>query len=92
LLRSRIVSYVSKQREAGARVADVAEVLGVSTTSLDRWASEDQEKESSRGAFRAVKVVERGPDVTELVLIAPRGYRVEGLTVETTLWLLRGLQ
>ena len=89
-LKSEINSYMIECREAGMTVSEVAGELGVSATSLDRWSAEEQNGKASPG-LKPVKVSKQTPGHAGLVLITPRGYRVEGLTIETTLRLLREL-
>jgi transposase-like protein len=77
---------VAQERRADP-LARVASDLGVSLVSLQRWI-----KQGESARFRPVQVeLESSESVRGLVLITPRGYRVEGLETESLACLLRVL-
>ncbi len=66
------MSYFELRRREGARVSAIAEELGVGKTTLERWRSRDS------GFVR----VEAVPAASEVTLVSPSGYRVEGLSAD----------
>lgn len=80
--RSAAVRYLQRRRREGTSVGTIAEELGVGTTTLERWRS----RESS--FVRVEAVLDAAPD---LALVSPRGYRIEGLSVEQAVGLLSRL-
>ena len=66
---------------------EIAADLGVSDSSLTRWMTAEKNKNGSMGAVRVKETEVR----SGVVLVTPRGYRVEGLTVADAADLLRSL-
>jgi len=95
-LRERVGRWVSAQEAGGARLAELAQQLGVSATSLRTWARSaggSQEKKTS--GFLPVVVKSEGiPAVLEsgLMLHTPQGYRVSGLGLHELVSVLRSLE
>jgi hypothetical protein len=84
-LRSMAIAVVKARSDEP--LARVAADLGVSSISLQRWIEQEQP-----ACFRPVEVApESEVEPTGLVLITPRGYRVEGLEGEALTSLLRVL-
>jgi hypothetical protein len=87
-LRGLAVSVARERRSEP--LSRVAAELGVSLVSLQRWL-----EQSEPAQFRPVEVqaepAERSEDQAGPVLITPRGYRIEGLGVESLAALLRVL-
>jgi hypothetical protein len=84
-LRHRAVAYW-QQRRGDERLQTVAASLGVSPTTLQRWA-----RASSPPRFRAIEVVAAAPRAEAgpiVVVITAAGPRIEGLTVESAARLL----
>ena len=95
-LRSRIVSYAKVCRERGEPYLDIAVRLGLVESTLTRWFR--TEKAQSQPGFRSVSIVRRDgeettaqPFASQLSLLSPQGYRVEGLDAQTLVYLLRVL-
>ncbi len=91
-LRSEVVSYTRRRREAGASFKVVATELGVSENSLIRW-----QRETNGGRSASLLPVRVADDrdfqksSEGVVVVTPRGYRVEGLTVASAASLLARL-
>ena len=85
-LRLDAVVYLKRRKSDGATMGRVASELGVSSWSLSRWLRETE----SRGALVRVELTEP-EESTELSLVTPRGYRVEGLSEERLLRLVERL-
>jgi len=86
-LRALAVAVAEERREEP--LARVAADLGVSAMSLQRWLEQDEPVR-----FRPVEVEPGFAEVPTrgLVLITPRGYRVEGLEAGSLVSLLRVLE
>jgi transposase-like protein len=89
--------YAQQQIKIGATKAAIARDLGVSETTVWRWAhpgelATDQLKAGI--AFKAVRVVaeqEHRRTAMTVSLVTPRGYRIEGLDLASAALLLREL-
>jgi len=95
-LQSQILVYAGLCRERGEPVGDIAARLGLVESTLARWLR--RERSRSMPAFRPVAIVPRveGYEAEELVgrptdlrLVTPRGYTVEGLDLDALAALLR---
>ncbi len=84
--RREAVLYLNQMKDQGASLEGVARGLGVSGWSLSRWNRE----EAMRGIVRRVEVVE-SEKRTEITLVTPRGYRIEGLSEQRLLRLVEQL-
>ena len=86
-VRAELVAFAGRAREAGWSLPRVARAVGVSVGSIRNWRREPP-------AAALVPVVVRASPVVggaALRVIAPSGYRVEGLDVSTAAALLRAL-
>ena len=82
-LRLDAVRYLKRRKRAGGTLQGVASELGVSWWSLSRW-----HQESERGGALVRVEVTESQESSELSLVTPRGYRVEGLSEEKLIRLL----
>ena len=87
-VRAEVVAYALEQRSGGETLAEVCRRVGIAESSLTRWLQKEREGESP--GFRRVTVSNQ-QSPSGLVVVTPRGYRVEGLTVVTTVELLSRL-
>ena len=92
-LQSRVVSYAKVCRERGEPFFDIAVRLGLVESTLSRWFRTEKAKEQP--GFRSVSIVRRDveettaqPFASQLRLLTPQGYRVEGLDAQTLAYLL----
>lgn len=92
-LQSRIVSYTKVCRDRGEPYFDIAVRLGLVESTLTRWFRTEKAKEQP--GFRSVSIVRRDvqettaqPFASQLRLLTPQGYRVEGLDAQTLAYLL----
>jgi transposase len=84
-LRRDAVAYLERKKRDGASVEQVASELGVSVLSLSRWSGE----QARVGSLVPVEVVV--PESTELSVVTPGGYRIEGLSEESVVRLVERL-
>ena len=88
--QSEVVTAARRRRAEGIAVARIARDLGLRTQTLTRWL-----QDSSRPSLRPVRVLSEArpmvPAMTGLVLVAPGGFRVEGLDADTLVRILRSL-
>jgi len=103
-MRAFAVRYLTQAQEAGRTFAEVALTLGVSEPTLQAWrkgkkaAHRRAKAEAPRPALVPVEVTEpKKPErpsaapTGTLTVVAPGGFRVEGLSVEAAAQLLRKL-
>lgn len=78
-VRARARAYIAERRAQGATPTAIARELGLSRHSVVGWTK----AERGAGSLVPIEVVaEAGPvPGPPLVLVSPRGYRVEGLDV-----------
>jgi len=85
-----VVAAAQKRRAEGIAVAWIARDLGLRTQTLTRWLGS-----SPRSVLRPVRVLadtrSQAPAVSNLVLVAPGGFRIEGLDADALVWVLRSL-
>jgi transposase len=93
--RQEAVAYVRERQQQGAGIEESAKELGMSSWTLSRWGSAARraQQEPERAALVPVEVKPaRGvARAGGLVVHGPGGVRVEGLSVEDAVALLRGL-
>lgn len=87
-LRRAAVEYRRAREHEGASLRSVATELGVNSASLLRWSRTPQQ---SSAPFRAIELVAPGQSdeivmepigrTSRIVVVGPRGVRVEGLSV-----------
>jgi hypothetical protein len=84
-LRQRAVAHVRDRRARGTSLQRLADELGLAVPTLVRWSG-------PRPAFRPVVVEPVSPSASgHLVVHGPGGLRVEGLTFERAVELVRRL-
>lgn len=88
-LREEIAAWASDQRSEGYALSGKSEVIGVSETTLGRWMSSRERS----GELRRVGVATEAEQSSGrgLVLVTPGGYRLEGLSVDEAVNVLRRL-
>lgn len=85
-LRSEVLSYARERQASGDGIGRIAADLGVSESGLSYWLR------SAASRFRAVRIASGAVAASKsLVLVTPRGYRLEGLDGTLALELLREL-
>ena len=89
-LRAEVIRYAMERRRQGDGVRTIARTLGVAPESVRRWTTA---KTTERARALVPIVVSDDDDAPAgvLMLTAPGGYRVDGLTVASAAALLRAL-
>lgn len=92
-VKRRVQDYVEDRIRAGLSLRRIAVEVGVNHFTLRFWRDQRLKKSGSpKGQLRAVQVVGRATSESQLVLHAPHGIRVEGLTTSGLAELLGKLQ
>jgi hypothetical protein len=83
------VEIARKLRREGRSWSRVAESLGLRVETVRRWCG-SAGQEPSTASLRAVEVVSE-PDARTMVVVSPRGLRVEGLGVRDVIAVLEAI-
>lgn len=86
-LRREITAWIEVQRERGAWWCDLSRELGVSAETLKRWA---EPVPKAAAALLPVDIVDAPPPGT-VTLIAPSGLRIDGVSIDAAIAILRGI-
>lgn len=94
--RERLRAEVDRLRASGVNLNDACRKVGISDSSYRKW----KEATAPAPAMRPVEITAlvpalpapQTPATETLSLVAPGGYRIEGLSVESAATLLRALQ
>jgi hypothetical protein len=93
--RREAVAYVRERQQQGASSEEAAKELGMSTWTLSRWGSAARRAQEEPARTRLVPVEVKPARSADragaLVVHGPGGVRVEGLSIEDAVKLLRGL-
>ena len=92
-LRQLAVGFATEAEAAGWSGNRIARRLGVAWATLERWCATQPVVESV-GGMREVVVREAAssPTARGAVVVTPEGYRIEGLTQEALVEILRALR
>jgi hypothetical protein len=95
------LAYARRRSSAGASQVTIARELGVSSVTVARWVSggnaaggrQGKPAKKSTKRMRPVRVIDsdRSPATTTIAATTRDGLRIEGLTVQNLIVLLRGL-
>jgi hypothetical protein len=79
-IRERVLAFVGEARRRGESWEEIHREIGLSASALQRW----WRVRESRSRLRAVHVVadETTSARTPVAVVSPRGYRIEGLTLQ----------
>lgn len=83
-LREEIVGFIQERRAEGVSVNKIAAQLGMSESGIRRWL------QKADGRLRPIRVLEKASG-SDLVLVSPGGYRLEGLSSTSAADVLRRL-
>jgi hypothetical protein len=95
-LRHRILDWVGRALAKGLTETDCGDALGIPMHRFEMWRESDRARETAivlaEAPTELVPVEVTGASEGGLVLVAPSGDRVEGLTVEQVIALLKALR
>ena len=88
-LRDEITIWARGLRSGGHTLGEVASAIGLSESALGRWLSAQEEA----GGIRPVRVAGevRAVDPGAVVIVTPAAYRLEGLSLDDAVNVLRRL-
>jgi transposase-like protein len=86
-LRARITSWVIAQRDRGQWWTEIAAALEIPSQTLVRWV---EMQSGQAGEMRAVDVID-APPLGTVTLVASSGIRIEGVSIEAAIAILRGI-
>lgn len=87
-LRDEIVVWARKQRAEGLVLGPIAAAIGLGESTLGKWLA----PADGPGELRPVRVsADVASGRTSLVVVTPEGYRLEGLSVDEAVDVLRRL-
>lgn len=88
-LRERLIAWAVARRARGAGWSELARELGVPAVTLQRWLTPRPER-MRQVTLRPVAITDE-PVHRTLMLVAPSGLRIEGVTLADVIAILRGL-
>jgi len=86
-LRARITAWAIARRDRGDWWTEISEAIGLPTYTLVRWADASR---SAAAEMKAVEVIDAPPSGT-VTLIASTGLRIEGVSIDVAIAILRGI-
>lgn len=89
-LRARVAAFAAKRRAEGATWKAIAAELGATFETVRRWGRRPSRSSRTALALRPVEVVAK-PVASSLAVVALSGLRVEGLTLDDVIVLVRAL-
>ena len=89
-LRERATAWAERQVAAGVTIAAIARAIGMDPERVRRWLLPTSRRVRQRDLVQ-VAVVPAVTATRTMSVIAPTGYRVDGLSVEDAVALLRAL-
>jgi hypothetical protein len=86
-LRARITTWVIAQRERGEWWTAISGALDVPSKTLARWV---EMQGAGLGEMRAVDVID-APPIGTVTLVSSSGLRIEGVSIDAAIAILRGI-
>jgi transposase-like protein len=84
-LKARVIAYAERRYTEGVSAKQVSDELGVNVHTLGFWR---ERKKNAKPMLRPVRVIDETSDA-RIVLLVRNGIRVEGLSVEQLVEVLR---
>ena len=85
-LRARITAWVIARRDRGDWWTEISRALEIPTQTLVRWCDASG---AVAGAVKMVEVID-APPVGAVTIVAPTGLRIEGVSIDAAIAILRG--
>jgi hypothetical protein len=89
-LRKLILAWVDRAKLDGMRESECARLLGIPTRRFAQWRAL-AEQTNWRKMLVPVEITKEATPSARLVFIAPSGYRLDGVTIEQAITLMRAL-
>ena len=86
--RTAALDWAEQQQRKGAGFVPIASELGISATTLRKW---QQQRRATSSSFCPVQIVEPSSSSRGLVVHAPGGLRIEGVSIPELAELVRRL-
>jgi hypothetical protein len=86
-LRARITAWAIARRDRGEWWTEISRALAIPTQTLVRWA---ETATVAAGEMRAVDVID-APPIGTVTIVALTGLRIEGVSVDAAIAILRGI-
>jgi|SRR5580704_8834613 hypothetical protein len=86
-LRARITAWVIARRERGEWWTEIVSAIGIPAQTLIRWCETGR---AATAEMKAVSVIDT-PPVGTVTLVSPTGLRIEGISIDTAIAILRGI-
>jgi hypothetical protein len=100
-LRSRAARWARRQLDEGAGLTAVATALGLRCNTLRQWTAAPKRavttarvpvEAASRSALVPVEIVADAPRLGQVSVVSPSGFRIDGLTLDEAVAVLRRLR
>lgn len=89
--RAQVAAVVAQLRDKGDSWSTIEEALGIPTTTLVRWHRDSSLAEPTQMVRVQLREEPTAPS-SELAVVNPAGFRLEGLDLDTALEAMRRLQ
>jgi hypothetical protein len=86
-LRARITAWVIARRDRGDWWSEISAAIRIPTQTLVRWSEASC---SASNEMKAVDVID-APPIGTVTLVAPTGLRIEGVSIDAAIAILRGI-
>lgn len=86
-LRARITAWVIARRERGEWWTEISEAIGLPTQTIARWVDASR---ATSAEMKAVDVID-APPIGTVTLVVPTGLRIEGVSIDAAIAILRGI-
>lgn len=90
-LRRRILHWIARVEAEGGSEIDCSKYLGIKTWRFRTWRQSEARKETTHESMALVPIDTSGMMPSAIVLVAPSGYRIEGVSLTQVVALLREL-
>jgi hypothetical protein len=91
-MRSSILGWVERARQEGLSVVEAGRRIGIPSPQLHGWLTASRRLRKNLALVPVEVAKPRSVNTAQVSLVAPSGFRIEGLTIEQALEALRVLQ
>lgn len=86
-IQAGVVEFAHRRRAEGASWKQIAGELGMRFETVRRWCARD----AARPSLRPVRVVDAAAPGSAVAVVSPSGHRIEGLSLQDAIAVLRAL-